>query len=572
MDGNYWTRKARRVAGQGLNRRGFIAGAGAAAFLMACGSDDKETSQATTGPSGTTAAGAQPGGTAAAQATAVPKGGTVTTVIIGTDGKSFHQGQTSDAPSSTYQGNVYDNDLLRYNPETLAIEGNAAAKFEQSADKKTVTFTLKDMKWSDGQPVTAGDYVWSYEQLLKPENKYPYSTNLTPLESVVAVDAKTLKVTVKEPIAVLENWDVIPAFPKHIWEKYDWNDPVKNPEISTPTVGNGPFKLKEWKKDQFATFVRNDTYWDGAPNIEQHTYKVFGTAALAFQALKSGEVDYNQSVQPADYKELKSLSNVNVYEWYRAAGAWNYIGFNFRRKPLQDLNVRRAIAYATDRKGIIDSLAYGLGRPLYSVYPQSSWAYNPNVEKYEFDTKKAADHFKAAGYTISDKKLMKDGQQLKLKMLYNTGNNVREGIATLMKQQLEELGASVDVQGIEFQAYLDALKKEPYDYDLFVLGWNATLEPHFMQQIWTESQIPALNSGAYVNKQVEQLFIDGSKEFDREKRKAIYGQIQKILADDLPYVFLYEGLQFAGVSKKIGGIKPSKIGITYNINQWHVTR
>lgn len=574
MEGNYWTRKVQRAAGQGVSRRGFVAGAAGAALLAACGSSDDNKAKSTAAPGGgTQAAGAQPSGTQAAQGTAVPKGGTLTSVIVGTDAKSFHIGQTTDSPSATYQDYVYGGGgLLRYNPETLDIEGHAAEKWEQSADKKTVTFTLKDIKWSDGKPMTTEDYVWTYEQLKKPENKYPYSTNFDPIESVVAVDPKTLRVTVKEPIAVLENWDVVTPLPKHVWEKLDWADPVKNPEIQNPTVGNGMWKVKEWKKDQFITFVANDSYFEGRPNIDQFTVKVFGTQALAFQALKSGEVDFNGSVQPSDYKELKTLSGVNTFEWYSARGSWSYVGFNFRRKQLQDLNVRRAIAYATDRKGIIESLVYGLGRPTYSVYPQSSWAYNPNVEKYEFDPKKSADLFKQAGYTLQNKKLTKDGEQLKLKILYNTPNPVREGIATLLKQQLEELGATVEVQGMEFQAYLDAIKKEPYDYDLFVLGWNATLEPHFMQQVWAEKQIPALNSGAYVNKQVEQLYDQGSKEFDREKRKQIYGQIQKILADELPYVFLYEGLQYAGVSKKVGGIKATRRGITYNLHQWYITK
>lgn len=524
-------------------------------------------------PAVSTAAAAAGPTTAAAPAT-IPKGGTLTLTQVGTDAKSFHPYQTTDTVSSAYQGYVYGGgSLTQYDPNTLELVGFAAEKWTLSDDKKTVTFTLKDnLKWSDGTPMTTADYVWTYEQAKKPENKYPYVQNFEPIVAFEAKDPKTLVVTLNEAITVaVETADAVTPLPKHVWEKLDWADPTKNPEIGSPTVVNGMWKLKEWKRDDHATFVANDSYWEGRPYIDQLTVRVFGTEALAYQALKSGEVDYS-GFQPSDYKEAKTLQNVNVYEWYSARGSWSYIGFNLRRPALKDPLVRKAIAYATDRQGIIDSVVYGLGRPTYSAYPQSSPAYNPNVEHYDFDPKKAADLFKQAGYTLNGKKLTKDGQQLSLKLLFNTPNKVREGIATLAQQQLGDLGIAVDVQGLEFQAFLDTIKKDPFDYDLYVLGWASTINPYFAYQIWSESSIPQLNSGAYVNKQVEDLYKQARTEFDKEKQKAIYGQIQKLITDDEPYVFLYEGLSYAGVNKRVGGIVPTRRGITYNLNKWYVTK
>lgn len=523
---------------------------------------------------GSTAVAASPAAVAATAPANVPKGGTLTLTQVGTDAKSFHPYQTTDTVSSAYQGYLYGGGgLTQYDPQTLELVGFAAEKWTLSDDKKTVTFTLKDgLKWSDGTPMTTADYVWTYQQAIKPENKYAYVQNFEPIASFEAKDAKTLVVTLKEAITVaVETADAVTPLPKHIWEKLDWNDPTKNPEMSAPTVGSGMWKLKEWKRDDHATFVANDLYWEGRPNIDTLTVRIFGTEALAYQALKSGEVDYS-GFQPSDYKEAKTLPNVNVYEWYSARSSWSYIGFNLRRPALKDPLVRKAIAYATDRKGIIDSVVYGLGRPTYSAYPQSSPAYNEKVEHYDFDPKKAADLFKQAGYTLNGKKLMKDGQQLSLKLLFNTPNKVREGIATITQQQLGDLGIAVDVQGLEFQAYLDTIKKEPFDYDLYVLGWSSTTNPYFAYQIWSESSIPQLNSGAYINKQVEDLYKQARTEFDKDKQKAIYGQIQKLITDDEPYVFLYEGLSYAGVNKRVGGIVPTRRGITYNLNKWFITK
>ena len=598
-----------------LNRRHFLAGATAtagAAILAACGGSAATDTPAPTKPAATTAgaapttapAAASPAttgttaasapsvvaspsavatsaSTAAANASSVaiapatiPKGGTLTSTNIATDAKSFHPFLTTDTTSSSYQSYLYGGgSLTQFNPQTLALEGFAAQKFELSPDKKVVTFTLRDgLKWSDGAPLTTDDYIWTYQQASKPENKYPYVANFEPIVSYEAKDAKTLVVTLNEPITVaVETADALNPLPRHIWEKYDWSDPTKNPEINNPTVGNGMWNLKEWKRDDHATFVANDLYWDGRPYIDQIVVRNFGTQALAYQALKSGEVD-ETSFQPSDYKEAKGLANVNVYEWYAARGSWSYIGFNLRRPALKDPLVRKAIAYATDRQGIIDSVAYGLGRPIYSAYPQTSPVYNPNVEHYDFDVKKSADLLKQAGYTLNNKKLTKDGQQLSLKLFYNTGNKVREGIATLTQQQLGDLGIAVDVQGLEFQAYLDTIKKEPYDYDLYVLGWSSTINPYFAYQIWFESSIPQLNSGAYVNKQVEDLYKQARTEFDPDKQKQIYGQIQKLIADDEPYVFVYESRSFIGVNKRVGGITATPLGIGYNLNKWYITK
>ncbi|MDQ6603309.1 MAG: ABC transporter substrate-binding protein [Chloroflexota bacterium] len=588
-----------------LSRRHFLsgaAGAAGAAILAACGGGTATTDtpiatkpattigSATTAPAtvaapattSTTVASApaivaSPSAIATAGNTAasanIPKGGTLTQTIIATDAKSFHPYQTTDSGSASYQSYIFGGTgLTRYNPDTIDLEGFAAEKWTLSDDKKTFTFTLRDgLKWSDGAPITTADYVWTYQQAIKPENKYPYVENLNKFASYEAKDARTLVIAFKEASTVnLENSNLT-VLPKHLWEKYDWNDPTKNPEINAPTVGSGMWKLKEWKRDDHASFVANDLYWDGRPNIDQTIIRVIGTQALAFQALKSGEVDYS-GFQPSDYTEAKKLGNINVYEWYTARGSWGYMGFNLRRPALKDLLVRKALAYASDRKGIIDGVFFGLGRPTYGNLPQSSWAFNPNIEHYDFDPKKSADLLKEAGYTLSGKKLMKDGQQLSLKLLYPTSSKPREGIATVTQQQLGDLGIVVDVQGLEFQAYSDAIQKEPGDWDLQLGAWNSTINPYFGYQLWYESSIPKLNFGAYINKQVEDLYKQAYTEFDREKQKAIYGQIQKILTDDEPYAFLYEALQYTGVNKRVGGITPTRVGIEYNLNKWYITK
>ncbi|HTE86286.1 MAG TPA: ABC transporter substrate-binding protein, partial [Dehalococcoidia bacterium] len=261
MEANYWARVLHR---RQLGRRRFLAGAAAAAgagLLAAC-SKSNNNAPGSAGPA--------------------KRGGSLTQASVGTDAKSFHPYLTTDSPSAAYQGYVYGVGLSQRDPKSLE-QIPFGATWTVSADKKTYTFTLKDIKWSDGQPLTTDDFVWTYQQAIKPENKFPYVDNLDLIDSYVAGDPRTLVVTLKDALTVgLEAADQITPLPRHIWEKYPWGDPSKNPEINNPSVISGMWKLKEWKQEDHATFQANDAYFDSRPNIDQMTVQVFGTPEVAF--------------------------------------------------------------------------------------------------------------------------------------------------------------------------------------------------------------------------------------------------------------------------------------------------
>src|SRR5205085_279710 len=227
-----------------------------------------------------------------------------------------------------------------------------------------------------------------------------------------------------------------------------------------------------------------------------------------------------------------------VYEWWPAATTWNYLGFNLRKPYLQDVRVRRALAYAIDRQVIIDKIQYGLAQPTYSAYPPSCWCYNPDVPHYDYNPERGRQLLAEAGWVpAADGIMTKDGDRLHLRMLYGPNTDkVRERIATVAQQEFRQIGVEVELQGLEWAAFLDAVKKPPFDWDMDVLGWSSTVDPHWMYQVWSEKNIPTLNSVGYVNKRVEELFQEGVHEFSLDRRKHAYQEIQKILSDDLPYI------------------------------------
>jgi peptide/nickel transport system substrate-binding protein len=490
-----------------------------------------------------------------------------------TDAVSFHPYLTTDVPSSSYQGFVYGGEFWSYNPDSLQPEPEAAESWTISPDKLVYTFKLRsDLKWSDGTPMTSADYKFAFDQAVVPEHRYPYISNLELIESYETTDPRTVVITMKEPITIgLEATNAVTPLPKHIWEKLDWSDPSKNPEIMAPSVSSGPFKLKEWQRDNFASFEANDLYYKGRPLLDSYTIRIVPSQEIAYQMLKKGEVDF-APLTPDNYDEAKALPSLTMYEWWPAAAQWNYLGFNLRRPHFQDVEARRAISYAIDRKAIAERIQNNLAQPNHSPFPPTSWVHNPNVPKYEFDPEQARQMLETAGWKAGpDGMRQVDGKRIKLRILFGpVTSKTAERVATVTQQWLREVGVDSEIQGLEWGAYLSTLKQEPFDWDLNVGAWRSTIEPHWMNQIWLEESIPELNHVGYVNKKVEELFDQGSKEFDVDKRKVVYQDIQQLITTDAPYVFLTYGMSYQAINNRIGGIRPTRLGIGYNLEQWHV--
>jgi ABC-type transport system substrate-binding protein len=266
--------------------------------------------------------------------------------VATSDAVSFHPYLTTDTASGAYQGMVYAGALLRLDENTLEYIPNMAESYSISEDGLTFTFKLReDMKWSDGTPITAHDYKWTYDQVTKPENGFPYLSQLEFITGYEALDDYTLEIKIDEIYAPAlgQMSGLITPLPKHIWENLDWSDPEKNPEINSPTVISGPYKLVEWQRDQFVIFEANENYWyHGAPNIGRYTIEIVPDQDIAYQKLKSGESDTG-TITPENLEEARQLDNITVYEWWPAAASWSYIGLNMREGFVtHDVNVRTA--------------------------------------------------------------------------------------------------------------------------------------------------------------------------------------------------------------------------------------
>lgn len=500
-------------------------------------------------------------------------GGTITQAATA-EPASFHPYRAVDAVSAGYQALVYAPGLLRRDPETLEFIPGLAASWSLDPDGLTYTFTLRaDARWSDGQPITAEDFRWTYEQASKPEHEYPRRRALEAIAAYEAPDPRTVRVRLKEPLAAgLELADQITPLPRHVWEKLDWNDLEKNQEALFPSVVSGPLRPGDWKRGESLSFVANDHYYLGRPDFDTFVVRIVKSHAEALELLTTGQVDW-ASVAPEDLAAARTSDRLVVHTWASATAPWHALMFNLRRARLKDPAVRRGLARAIDRAALVEKAQQGLGQPIFGPFLPGSWALDPDAPRLDSNRERAVQEMVAAGYGYGlDDRLYGNDGLLELTLLWGpVGNRSRETMATLVQEQLRAFGVEVTLRGLEWSAYLDALTKEPWDWDLALVTWRGTTDPHWLGQLFAEATIPELNSGAYVNKRVDELFAQAGRERDRAARQAAYREVQRLLAEDPPYVFLTMDLAYTAVSRRLAGVKPSPLGIGYNLEQWRVT-
>jgi len=492
---------------------------------------------------------------------------------------SFHPYNTTDSASRGAQGMVFTGGLLRLDEETLEYIPNMAESYTISEDGLTFTFNLREgMMWSDGEPITANDFKWTYDMARDEDNGYPYRSQLEFISSYEALDDYTLEVKIDEIYAPAlgQMSGLVTPLPKHIWENLDWADPETNPEINAPSVVSGPYKLVEWKRDQNAIYEANDMYWyKGRPNFDRQVDVIVPDPDIAYEKMKSGETD-TAYIDPEKLDEARALDDITVYEWWPAAARWSYVGLNMREGyPTHDVNVRHAINYAIDKELITDEVMLGQAKRLCSVFPETSWVYAPDAECYPYDIDTAIAKFEEAGYTFdagSSQMLDADGNQLTLRLIYGPNTSkTRELIALAVEDNLREIGINVEIQALEWASFLEATDSEEPDWDLFIGGWNSTIEPHIMYSIWAAENIPELNSVAYDSPEVEALFDEAGKSYDTDFRREKYQEIQNIISDDAPYVFLFYQKAWSGQNNRVGGIEnTSPLGIGWNGEDWFI--
>ncbi len=503
-------------------------------------------------------------GTAFAQSTpaAAPKKGGTLQVVVTPEPPLLMQGLNQNGPTNMIAGNIYES-LLRYD-EKLNPMPSLAKSWEVSPDQTVYTFKLQDgVKWHDGKPFTADDVVFSLDKFLREVHPRWRPIANGQVKSIEKVDDATVRVTLKQPFGpflLAHEVSSAPIVPKHI---YDGTDYRANPANNTP-IGTGPMKFKEWKKGSYVHLVRNDEYWDkGKPYLDDVYYQFIPDAAARATAYETGKVDVltGGAVEIFDVARLSKLPNtcVTTKGWEMTAPqAW--ITVNTKNGILGNKQFRQALMYAIDREFGRDVVWSGYGKVPTGPISTRTKFYSADVPKYPFDPKKAKELIKASGYK---------GETIKLMPIPYGETWVRW--AEAVKQNLEEVGIKAELVSTDVPGWTQRVSN--FDFDLtfnflYQLGDPAT----GVARSYISSNIvkgnPFGNNGQYSNPEVDRLFAEGAVA-PAEKRQEIYNQVQKILVDELPVLWMLE-LDFPTVYRcNVKDLVTSAIGVSDGMrNAW----
>ncbi|MFH1857969.1 MAG: peptide-binding protein [Candidatus Omnitrophota bacterium] len=476
----------------------------------------------------------------------------------------------SDSASAEIVGQVF-NGLVKYD-KNIQLVGDLAEHWEIEQEGLEIVFHLrKNVRWHDGRPFTADDVVFTYQKLVDPAVKTPYSGDFEKIERIEKIDDNTLRVRYKEPFAPgLASWGMA-VMPKHLLEKEDFNRSA----FSRNPVGTGPYRFKQWKTAQYVELESNHDYFEGRPYLDGYLYRVIPDQATLFLELRAETVD-SIGLTPLQYqRQTETPFFRSRFQKFRYPSfAYTYIGYNLKDPHFSDVRVRKALTMALDRREIIDGVLLGLGRQCTGPFVPESWAYNPGVKALPYDPEGAKRLLAEAGWkdTDGDGWLDRDGETFEFTLLTNQGNEQRKMIAELVQQKWQKLGIRVKIRVLEWSAFLSEFidKKR---FEAFILGWSLSRDPD-LYDIWHSSKTREgeFNFIQYQNEEADRLMMEGRRTFDQKIRKAIYHKLHQLIYEDQPCTFLYVPDALPIVHARIKGIEAAPIGIGYNFIEWYVPR
>ncbi len=415
-----------------------------------------------------------------------------------------------------------------------------AERWVVEEDGRTYRFSLRPgVQWHDGRPFTSADVKFTFEEALL---KYHSRTRAALEGLIVGIDAPdplTAVFRLRRPYSpLLQRLDVVEAsiIPRHQYEGHDLlaGEPTRRP------IGTGPFRFVSYSPGDRVVLERNPAYFKpGLPGVDRLVFRIFPNAATATAALERGEVDYVGGVPGADVPRLRKTAGIAVVPGTGGSGGsvcQDVLIPNLTRPPFSDVSVRRAVAHAIDRPFIVERVYFGQGRPATGPISRLlTWAYTPDVRQYPHDTAAARRLLDEAGWQPR-------GNRPRFSLTFTHATS-HQRLGQALREQMKAVGITLELETLDFNAAVEKvfIKK---DFDLGFASYCNGADPDIgVRRVYVSTNIGALpfsNGAGYRNPRIDQLFDEGASAADRASRRPRYVEIQRVLAEDVPYFWIID--------------------------------
>jgi peptide/nickel transport system substrate-binding protein len=433
--------------------------------------------------------------------------------------------------------NMYDS-LLHKTPK-LAYEPSLATEWRAINDTTWEFKLRKGARFHNGDPFSAEDVKFSFDRVLDPTTKSPQYGNIRAIKEVKIIDDFTVYLVTDKPFPLLlERVVFFPIIPKKHFAKVG-----AQVFAEQAPVGTGPYKFVEWKRDQYLRMERFAEHWRGPAPIKHFIIRVIPETSTQVAELKTGGVDIIRNLSPDLIPDLKS--NPNTYVSTAPILRTHYVVLDMRVPPFDKKEVRQAANYAIDRQAIIDKLMGGLGRIVPTVINPMAFGYDPTVEAYSYDPKKAKELLKQAGYP--------NGIDITLHAGISAAFNRQ--IAEAIAEMLTEVGLRTDLKiwdpGPAWNKFFQGEGKATHGF-YGTWGYYSTFDADAILHPLYHTE-----PGGWVGKWytrvpgLDHLIDEARSTVDSETRLATYAEIQRLLKEEAPSIFLFHQHDMLGIHKRV---------------------
>lgn len=460
-------------------------------------------------------------------------------VAIATDVNTWDITQFPDGDARFVWSQAYET-LVRLDEDLNVIPGLAESWEPQDNGKVWIFHLRKGVKFHDGTPFTAEAVKYSYG-----ERAYVTKVKTLEFEDIEVVDDYTVKFICKKPIS-------LPTYLTHVaWPIVSPTSIDSQGNFIKP-IGTGPFKLSKHIEAQEIVLERNDDYWGEKPKLEKVIFKIIPDASTQVLALNSGDVDMLIKVPESEVKNLEKDPDIKVYR--KLTTFTDFLHFNCKREPFNDVNVRKAVAYAVDTESIVKNILDGVGvaakgRPYSPVMLYSA----PDLPLYAPDLEKAKSLLSAAGYrdTDGDGIVEKRGKPLKIDLLVSPSWSARQiKEAEVIQDQLARVGFAVEIKQLESGALTRLEDEGNFDAILRTGFYVWGPYPHHVKIHHSKNYKSHYQNGEY-----DRLVEQGESTMDEVKKQQIYEQIQRMILEDLPAFYIVHEEKVIAVRRNVQGFQ-----------------
>jgi peptide/nickel transport system substrate-binding protein len=440
-----------------------------------------------------------------------------------------------------------------------------------SADGRTIVYHLRpNVRWSDGQPVTADDVLYTLRAILDPRNPVRSREGYDLIDRASKRGARTVVIHLKHAwgpaVATFFSYGASPQFvlPAHLLAH---RGPLVQSKFNAHPVGDGPYVLESWQRGQRLVYESNPRYWRGPPRVRRLDVDIVPDPGTNLTLLQSGNLDWNL-IAPDQYAVVRHDARLAFRTVPLALVAG--IAMNVQHPPLDDVRVRRAIAQSIDREAISRKIALGRYPVIDTAQPLFSWAHDPSVKEPGFDPAAADRALDADGWLRgADGIRVKDGKRLSLVYVQFSESRTGVATATFIQAELRLRGIDVTIKSTS-NAQLFLPKTgilASGNYDLAYVPWQMGADP---DDGWLFRCGASGNVMRWCDRRVDALERQAVSTVDLAKRKAIYAWIERIVAQQVPILFLFDPSYLYAYDKRLDGFWPNAFTPTWNAWEWRI--